>query len=153
MLFDLEDQGDAGYYAEHKRADPFCLGSAHYAARMTRPPAYGILVDMVGAADMRIEMEGYSLKHAPHLTRRLFDHAAQADETRFVSVPGDEVIDDHVPFLKRGIPFVNVIDCRYPHWHTLADTPDKCSAKSLQVVGDTILAMLFDDRATEPLEG
>jgi len=55
------------------------------------------------------------------------------------------VLDDHVFLLDRGIPCIDVIDFDYPYWHTLADTPDKCSPESLAQVGATLLAALGDN--------
>jgi len=49
------------------------------------------------------------------------------------------MLDDHTPFLQKGIRAVDIIDFDYPYWHTVGDTPDKVSAKSLQAVGDTVL--------------
>jgi len=46
--------------------------------------------------------------------------------------------------LERGIPAVDIIDMDYPYWHTLEDTPDKCSPQSLRVVGELLLAVLYD---------
>ena len=37
---------------------------------------------------------------------------------------------------------VDIIDLDYPYWHTVADTADKVSAKSLQIVGETLLEWL-----------
>jgi Zn-dependent M28 family amino/carboxypeptidase len=54
-----------------------------------------------------------------------------------------QVIDDHVPFLEAGIPAVDLIDLDYPYWHTLQDTADKVSPKSLAVVGQTLLQWLI----------
>jgi Zn-dependent M28 family amino/carboxypeptidase len=53
------------------------------------------------------------------------------------------MIDDHTPFLKAGIPAVDIIDFDFPYWHTRADTPDKVTAQSLKAVGDTLLAWLI----------
>jgi Zn-dependent M28 family amino/carboxypeptidase len=52
------------------------------------------------------------------------------------------MIDDHIPFLEAGIPAVDIIDFDYPYWHTSADTTDKVSAQSLQVVGETLEAWI-----------
>jgi hypothetical protein len=57
------------------------------------------------------------------------------------------VLDDHVVLLSRGIPCIDVIDFEYPHWHTLADTPDKCSARSLAQVGRAVLQAIAEDEA------
>jgi len=50
--------------------------------------------------------------------------------------------DDHVPFLAAGIPSVDIIDFDFPAWHTAGDTLDAVSARSLQIVGDVLLAAL-----------
>jgi Zn-dependent M28 family amino/carboxypeptidase len=54
--------------------------------------------------------------------------------------------DDHVPFLQAGVPSVDIIDLdRYIEqnaWHTVKDNLDAVSARSLQIVGDVVLAAL-----------
>ena len=70
-----------------------------------------------------------------------------------VSVPGpdlfnawvDEVTvieDDHIPFVRAGVPSVDIIDLNYPAWHTAQDDMDHVSERSLKVVGDVVLAAL-----------
>ena len=44
--------------------------------------------------------------------------------------------------MKAGVPSVDIIDLEYPQWHTAQDTLDAVSARSLQVVGDVVLAAL-----------
>ena len=58
---------------------------------------------------------------------------------------GQPVIDDHLYLLRAGIPCIDVIDFTYPYWHTMADTPDKCSAASLSQVGQALLQALAED--------
>ncbi len=48
------------------------------------------------------------------------------------------MIDDHLPFARRGIPTVDIIDFDYPYWHTVEDTADKASPESLERVGRTL---------------
>ncbi|HOC32242.1 MAG TPA: M28 family peptidase [Armatimonadota bacterium] len=48
-----------------------------------------------------------------------------------------------MPLIRAGIPTINLIDFTYPYWHTLADTPDKCSAASLSAVGETVAAVVY----------
>ena len=67
--------------------------------------------------------------------------AKRAGRREFVDEPL-EVQDDHLPFLRAGIPSVDIIDLDYPAWHTEADTLDKVSAESLKAVGDVLLAAL-----------
>ncbi len=52
------------------------------------------------------------------------------------------VEDDHIPFLKAGVPSLDIIDLDYPAWHTAQDTLDAVGARSLQVVGDVVVAAL-----------
>jgi Zn-dependent M28 family amino/carboxypeptidase len=48
-----------------------------------------------------------------------------------------------VPFVRLGVPSVDLIDMNYgpndSYHHTPKDTIDKVSAKSLGIVGDTVL--------------
>ena len=53
-----------------------------------------------------------------------------------------EVIDDHTPFLDRGIPAIDLIDFDYPSRDSLADTLDKVSARSLDAVGETVYRLV-----------
>ena len=50
--------------------------------------------------------------------------------------------DDHLPFVKRGVPSADLIDFAYGYnnvfWHSPQDTPDKLSPKSLEIVGKVI---------------
>lgn len=51
--------------------------------------------------------------------------------------------DDHIPFAQTGVPVADLIDFDYGYnnafHHTVDDTIDKCSPKSLQITGDVIL--------------
>jgi hypothetical protein len=97
-----------------------------------------ILVDMIGDRDLRILRESNS---TPWLTDIIWNAAKRAGRRQFVDEPLD-VKDDHINFLEAGIPAVDIIDLDYPAWHTEADTLDKVSAESMQVVGDVLLAAL-----------
>jgi hypothetical protein len=52
-------------------------------------------------------------------------------------------MDDHLPLIQSGIPTIDIIDFDYPYWHTVEDTPDKCSAESLDVVGQLVLSVIY----------
>jgi len=53
------------------------------------------------------------------------------------------MIDDHLPFMRIGVPSADLIDFSYGYnnvfWHTPQDTVDKLSAKSLEIVGSVVL--------------
>jgi hypothetical protein len=55
---------------------------------------------------------------------------------------GPGVEDDHVPLNRAGIKAVDIIDISYPQWHRLGDTPDKCSADSLEQVARVLTVWL-----------
>jgi Zn-dependent M28 family amino/carboxypeptidase len=69
---------------------------------------------------------------------------------KFLTQGGTEILDDHVPFIDAGIPSVDIIDINYQFWHTSADTPDKVSPESLQVVGDVLWAWLVEGANSSP---
>lgn len=99
-----------------------------------------ILLDMIGYSDLAIPREGYSTPWLTDIiwdTARTLGHGAQFPNSR------EFVEDDHVPFLRAGVPVVDLIQLSgYPHWHTAGDTLDKISPRSLQIVGETVLASL-----------
>ena len=138
FLVDAEDGGT------HSDPGSWCLGSQALAEELTGyQPKLGILLDMVGDADLRLPMEVHSLRYAGPQTRWLWGLAAQLGETAFLAQVGPAVTDDHIAFLQRGIPTIDIIDFQYPYWHTTADTPDKVSASSLATVGRVVLAAVY----------
>jgi glutaminyl-peptide cyclotransferase len=140
VFFDGEDYGPT--------ADDMFFGSRHFAESFKGPPVeWGVLLDMVGDRDLRLPPERHSLLKAPHVVDRVWGAAARAGCPAFLRQPGPAVLDDHVFLLRRGIPVIDVIDFDYPHWHTLADTPDKCSPESLSQVGRALLRALAEDEA------
>ena len=98
-----------------------------------------ILLDMVGDRDLVIRRD---VKSTPWLVDTIWATAASLGHGRIFSNEMTEVEDDHVPFLRAGIPAVDVIDLDYPQWHTAQDDLDHVSERSLQVVGDVIVAAL-----------
>src|SRR5690606_32148742 len=112
ILFDLEDLGTA----EQVEADaaeariPFAIGSAAFVRNNpTYRPTFGILLDMVGDRNLRIPKEGYSRAYAPRIVEKVWAAAERVGAEAFVDEPGGAVEDDHVPFLRAGIPMVDLI--------------------------------------------
>lgn len=139
VFFDGEDYGKEGDL-EH-----YLIGSRHFAANLGGyRPEFAIVVDMVGAADCRILQEGNSLGGAPELTREVFRRAEALDLPVFVNRVGDSIYDDHIPLLMAGIPAIDLIGWPYEHWHTLEDTPDKCSAETLRQVGVLVADIIYN---------
>ena len=97
-----------------------------------------ILVDMIGDANLGIKREAQS---TGWLTDVIWASAGKLGRREFLG-EATPIEDDHIPFLEAGVEAVDLIDLEYEPWHTPADTMDKLSAKSLQAVGDVLLAAL-----------
>jgi Zn-dependent M28 family amino/carboxypeptidase len=119
-------------------------GSRHYVDLAKRDGSLTtlgalVLIDMIGDRDLNIRRDANS---TPWLTNIIWD-AAKARNLDDSFIPDStKVEDDHLPFLAAGVPAVDVIDLDYDAWHTPKDTLDAVSARSLQVVGDVVLAAL-----------
>ncbi len=100
-----------------------------------------ILLDLVGGKDLRIFREGNS---TPWLNKIIWDQASRLGHERIFRASGraSPIDDDHIPFLRAGIPAVDLIDLTYAHWHKPTDTLDKLSGPNLEVVGAVVLASL-----------
>ena len=123
--------------------DRFFLGSEYFAREYVKnKPDYryrwGVLLDMVGDADLQIYEERNSLwwQDTRRLVAEVWSTAARLGVRDFVAKPKHEVSDDHVMLHDVGhIPCIDVIDFDYPAWHTQGDTPERCSPLSLAKVG------------------
>ncbi|MBN2070652.1 MAG: M28 family peptidase [Candidatus Krumholzibacteriota bacterium] len=138
ILFDGEDYGEAG------KAEDFCLGSAYFASN-TRGymPFAAIVIDMIGDSDLVIRQEGFSRAAAPDLYEEIFAIADELGLRQFRREKGQMIIDDHLPLIQAGFRAVDLIDFDYDHWHTLEDTPDKCSRESLDAVGRVLIEFIW----------
>ncbi len=146
ILFDLEDLGTNGPVADDLRV-PFAMGSEMFV--LNNPgyrPVWGVLLDMVGDRNLRIPREGYSQQNAPEVLDRVWAAAERTGATAFVDELGPAIQDDHVPFLRVGIPVVDLIHAPFPDtWHTTSDTPENVSAESLGQVGRVLVDLLWRD--------
>jgi len=119
-------------------------GSRHYvqAARQNGSLATlkaNLLVDMIGDRDLRIKRDTNSTRW---LTDIVWEAARQEKLDAYFVPETTRVEDDHIPFVEAGVPSVDIIDLEYEPWHTAQDTLDAVSARSLQIVGDVVLAAL-----------
>jgi glutaminyl-peptide cyclotransferase len=117
-------------------------GSRHYvettqkAGTLTGLKAL-ILLDLIGDRNLTIRRDSNSTRW---LTDTVWAAASRlGHRVNFLSEE-TTVEDDHLPFLKAGVPSVDIIDLDYDAWHTAQDDLDRVSARSLQVVGDVVLA-------------
>ena len=98
-----------------------------------------LLVDMVGDRNLNIRRESNSTRWLTDIIWAAAGRLGHGDV--FLDEPL-AVEDDHVPFLAAGVAAVDIIDLDYPAWHTADDTLENVSARSLQTVGDVLLAAL-----------
>ncbi len=136
VFFDAEDRGKLDGW-------PFSVGSEYMAANLSASPEYVIVVDMIGDAGQDIYWERNSDEP---LMDQVWSIASQLGyEAQFIPEYKWSLMDDHIPFLKRGIRAVDIIDFDYPYWHTTQDTADKVSPESLERVGRVLEKLLEAD--------
>lgn len=99
-----------------------------------------LLADMVGDADLNIDRD---LNSTPWLEEVVYQAASRLGYQSHFFARQNQVTDDHIPFMQKGVPCADLIDFNYGYnnvfWHTPQDTVDKLSPKSLEIVGSTML--------------
>ncbi|NVM00808.1 MAG: M28 family peptidase, partial [Candidatus Helarchaeota archaeon] len=138
VFFDGEDYGEEG------NLDEYFLGSRYFSKN---PPYQGyecaILLDMIGDRDLRIQKEEFSNYHFPDLVNDIWNRARKLGIKQFDQSIYGEILDDHRILAEIGIPSIDIIDFDYQYWHTIQDTPDKCSSESLKAVGEVIIDYIY----------
>jgi len=131
---------------KHWSADDSLYGSRHLAERLagdgmlTKIKAM-ILVDMIADRHLNVLRESNSTSWLSDL---VFNNARELGYAAAFSGGRFPVEDDHLPFLRKGVPAVDIIDLTpfRSYHHTAQDTIDKCSPESLTVIGRVVLATL-----------
>lgn len=123
-------------------------GSRHLAAKwdgngtLKRIKAF-ILTDMIGDKDLDIQRESNSTGWLVAMVRAA---AHKFGDDKYFFQRDEAVEDDHLPFVARNVPSIDIIDLDYgpnnSYHHTAQDTLDKVSPKSLTIDGDVILETL-----------
>jgi hypothetical protein len=138
VLFDGEEP--APDWPENGRDfyDSGLRGSRAYVAAHPGRTAEMVLLDYVGNKGLRLPREGSS---TPWLWARLRAAAHAVGALRvFPRQVGATITDDHTPFLRQGVPAIDLIDWSYPG-HDLSDSLDKLSPRSLDAVGETVVEL------------
>jgi glutaminyl-peptide cyclotransferase len=139
VLFDGEDIGK-------DRNNEWCQGSKRFASKADpKNYFYAVLLDMIGDKDLEIKREGNSQVNAPWLLDRIWAAAKEIRADAFTEKMGPGIYDDHIPLIEKGIPSADIIDFDYPAWHTLSDLPEKCSAQSLQTIGNVLVKLAYEE--------
>ncbi|MBD3408010.1 MAG: M28 family peptidase [Candidatus Lokiarchaeota archaeon] len=142
VFFDAEDSGNIDGW-------DWIQGSRYFVSQLSADRidsiAAMVLLDMVGDANLRIPKEQNSMQF-PSLQNTIWSIAHEFGyDSIFLNETGGRITDDHIPFLDADIPAVDLIHYPFPStWHTIEDTPDKCSAASLQAVGRVVEVFVVD---------
>ncbi|MGP8175849.1 MAG: M28 family peptidase [Terracidiphilus sp.] len=129
-------------------------GTKHLAAKWARDGTLGrikafILADMIGDKDLDIQRETHSADWLVAVVRQA---ARKFGYQRYFFQKDESIQDDHLPFVERGVPSIDIIDLDYgpnnSYHHTDKDTMDKISAHSLTIDGDVFMETirLIDQR-------
>jgi len=120
-------------------------GSRHLAAKwgrdgtLKRIKAF-VLTDMIGDKDLDIQRESNSTEW---LVSTVLQAARKFGYEKYFFQRDEAVEDDHLAFVNRGVPSIDIIDLDYgpdnSYHHTVQDAMDKVSAHSLTIDGEVIL--------------
>jgi Zn-dependent M28 family amino/carboxypeptidase len=128
------------------RGNDNTYGSRHYVQAAQKDGSLKslkalVLLDMIGDRDLLIKRDSNS---TPWLVDIIWAAAARLGRTSTFSSQLTVIEDDHIPFLRAGVAAADIIDLENPTWHTPEDDLEHVNAKSLQVVGDVVLAAIPD---------
>ena len=151
IFFDAED------YGTPTKAETYCLGAQYWSENFhvkNYKAKYGILLDMVGAKNAHFRMELYSLQYAKEVVEKVWKLAGEMGRCDyFLNELGKDITDDHL-FVNTmtGIPMINIINqpkgsgqTFVKHCHTTNDTMENIDKQTLGIVGQVLLAVIFNE--------
>lgn len=156
VLFDAEDQGKDGDGTEDTSLT-WCLGSQYWGKNLVPEnykAKYGILLDMVGSKNPRFGLEPYSMQINPSLMKKVWKLAQDMGYSNyFLNENLGGVIDDHLFVASYArIPMIDIINKPEgsgetsgfgTYHHTHDDNMDIISEKTLRIVGQVMLAVVY----------
>lgn len=157
FFFDAEDYGQPSNDMRKRKSGTWCLGSQYWAVNPHREnytANFGILLDMVGATNARFTKEAISMYYAPHVVDKVWSVAEGLGHSAYFSRQNTSHVgeDDHLYINKIAkIPSIDIIQydpstrAFAPHWHTHDDNLSVIDKRTLQAVGETVLATLLDE--------
>lgn len=158
ILFDTEDQGKVWEDGDDFETEFFyCMGSRHWAANphlSGYKAKYGIMLDMVAAADARFTLEEHSMKHAAPQMRNLWAIAHKLGYGHYFPFNLTRTVQHDHQFLTEiaGIPTLAImhhdIESQYAfgsYWHTHEDNLASVDRNTLKAVGQSLVQTLFNE--------
>ncbi|MDR2860138.1 MAG: M28 family peptidase [Mediterranea sp.] len=158
VFFDAEDCGAPQFYNGTHKDEYWCLGSQYW-ARFPHVQGYnarfGILLDMVGGKNTTFYKEIYSEEFAKGINTKIWKKANELGyKNYFVNKRGSQITDDHL-FINRlaHIPCIDIIPYEEENelsvfgfsWHTINDNMDVIDKSTLKAVGQTVLAIIYNE--------
>lgn len=156
VFLDVEDYGQPEYDLNQKQGDFYCLGTQYWCNNLHVPnykAENGILLDMVGAKGATFTYEGVSMQYAPEFMKQVWRNAdALGYSNFFLKQNTNQIIDDHYYInTMTKIPTIDIINRTYTtmtgfaaHWHTHEDNMNIIDKLTLEAVGETVLATIYD---------
>ena len=140
LVFVFFDGEEAPAGTPDGQFERYGLRGSKVAARAFSQAEAAIVLDFVGDRDLAIPRE----QRSDRLLWGKLRAAARAAGHAAAFPPRDQglVLDDHVPFLGAGVPAVDLIDFDFPCFHQPCDDLSAVSARSLDAVGETMVALL-----------
>jgi hypothetical protein len=161
IFFDAEDYGTHNADDDPLRTSmdhSWALGSQYWSRRPHKNgynARYGILLDLVGAPGSTFYKEGISMSYAEDLVNKIWNMAHKAGHAKyFIKEKGGYVTDDHYyvnEFL--GLPCVDIINYDAnsengfgAYHHTIKDNMEWIDRESLRAVGETVIAVIYNEK-------
>jgi Zn-dependent M28 family amino/carboxypeptidase len=133
VFFDAEDQGHIDNWE-------WSVGAQYFADQLNAYPDEVIIIDMIGDSDLNIYFEKNS---SLEISDKIWSIAEELGfDDHFIPEDKFSIIDDHLPFINKGVPAALIIDLDYTYWHTTQDDLEHVSAGSLEIVGKVLLEYL-----------
>lgn len=158
VFFDLEDWGPPHDVQISYDEEYWGLGSQYWSQNPHKygyTAAYGILLDMVGAENAEFRREYHSDREAAFVVDLVWNTAADLGYRGiFINEPGGQITDDHYFVNKYArIPSIDIIHLDpssknrsfFDQWHTVDDTMEFIDKQSLQVVGDVLMMVVYNE--------
>jgi glutaminyl-peptide cyclotransferase len=119
-------------------------GSRAYANAHAHELRALVLADFVANRNLRLKRD---LGSDAALWSRLRAAARRAGVGAIMSSSTQGTVeDDHTPFMKAGVPAIDLIDFDFPQWHTLQDRPAVLSKRSLDAAGEAVVELMRELR-------
>lgn len=103
-----------------------------------------ILLDMVGSPQIRLSKE----THSDQFLWQIIKKAASEMDLNHLIDPKEDILsieDDHIPFFKKNIPVMNLIDFHHlDHWHKSSDTIEHIDFTSIEHIGQITVYLLAE---------